>query len=356
MSVEDRKERPLTDEAKTTEEPTGDPGLEEEPKRPSLIKQAVPWVITGLIFYWIFSRVNFADVWSKMEEARLWILVPAMAGLVGVMVWLEMWAFGTSYRWFADRRPTYWQVGVARVGIYPVQALFAPLAGVLILLYLVRVYKMRLALAFASDAFTIFPDFLQGAIGILVAIVLSHGSGAEPLHWIFYAMCAGNLVFYPLWYIYWRTDLKDRLWPGFRDLAALQSFRLATWKQHGKMFLMRLPWFFANLGSMYCCLIAFDIHVPMTIFLIAAPFIMGMAFQPVSVAGYGGPQALALLFFRAYGAEDAIVAQSLLWSTFFTLFRILAGLFFLYPFIKGFQNPDSVQVAAAPVPETADLD
>ncbi len=324
---------------------------EEEPERPSLIKQVLPWVITVLIFYWLFRRVDFAGVWMEMQGANLWILIPAMAGLVGTQVWLEIWTFGTSYRWFADRHPTYWQVSVARIGAYPAQALFAPLAGVQMLAYLVKVYKMRLALAFASDAFTIFPDLLQGAIGILVAVALVHLKGAEPLHWIFYAMCVGNVIFYVFWFAYWQTGLKDRLWPRVRDLAVLQSFRLASWRQIGKMFLMRLPWFFANLVSMYCVLLAFDIHVPVSIFLIAAPLIMGMVFQPVSVGGYGGPQALAVLFFNDYASEEAIVAQSLMWSTFFTLFRVLAGVIFLYPMIKGFQQADRIQVASAPVAE-----
>ena len=343
-------------EPEQTTEPPPEDNQEEEPKRPSLVKQAVPWVVTFLIFYWLFKRVDFAVVWEEMQGADLWILVPPMAGLVGVQAVLEIWTFGVSYKWFADRHPSYWQVAVARIGAYPMQALFAPLAGVQMLAYLVRVYKMRLALALASDIFTIFPDLVQGAIGILVAVILVHLTGGEPLHWFFYAFCVWNIIFYAFWFSYWQTGLKDRLWTRFRDVTALQSFRLANWGQYGKMFLMRLPWFFATLASMYCCLIAFDIHVPITIFLIAAPLIMGMAFQPVSVGGYGGPQALAILFFKNYAAEEAILAQSLLWSTFFTLFRILAGMIFLYPMIRGFQQADKIKVASAPVPDPAGLE
>ncbi|OGP61509.1 MAG: hypothetical protein A2V67_20095 [Deltaproteobacteria bacterium RBG_13_61_14] len=321
---------------------------EEEPKRPSLVKQILPWVITVAIFSWIFRSVDFGKVWTEMQRANLWILIPAMAGLVGVQVWSEIWTFGTSYRWFADRHPTAWQIGVARVGTYPVQVLLAPLAAVVMLVYLVRVYKMRLALVFASDAFVVFIDLLQGAISLAAAVLIASGTGLESLHWFFYAFAAWNLVFYILWFTYWRTALKDRLWPKFRDIVAFQSFRVATWSQFGKMFLMRLPWCFGNLISMYLCLVAFDIRVPLAVFLIAAPLIMGMAFQPVSVGGYGGPQALAILFFKGYAAEEVILAQSLLWSTFYALFRLAAGLVFLYPFLKGFYRTGGVAVAAAP--------
>ncbi len=317
---------------------TNDFTLEEEPKQPSLIKQVLPWIITILIFYWLFKRVDFVEVWTEMQRANMWILIPAMAGLVLTQVVLEVWTFGTSYIWFADKKPSYFQVGVARIGAFPLQVLFAPLAGVLILVYLVRVYKMRLGLAFASDVFTMFPVRLQGAMGTLVAVILVHWTGAEPLHWFIYALCVWNILFYTFWFCYWQTGLKDRLWIKFRDATAFHSFKVATWGQYGKMFLMRLPWLIAALISMYCCLIAFDVKVPLTIFLIAAPMIMGAAFAPVSVGGYGGPQALAVLFFAPFAPDEVIVAQSLLWSTFFTLFRILAGAVFVYPMIRGFQK------------------
>jgi uncharacterized membrane protein YbhN (UPF0104 family) len=341
----------MTSEPEQTAFQTPEADQEEEPKRPSLIKQVVPWVITALIFYWIFSRVDLDKVWAEMQKANLWVLIPAMAGLVGVQTWLEIWPFGTSYKWFADRRPSYWQVAVARVGAFPLQALFAPLAGVQVLVYLVRVYKMRLALALSSDIFTLYPDQLFGGIGIFIAVVLVHLTGAEPLHWFFYALCAVNLILYPLWFGYWMTDLKDRLWPRLRDLAIFQSWKLASWGQVVKMFFMRLPIGLATMGSMYACLRAFDVHVPITIFLIAVPLIMATVFLPTSVGGLGGPQAVSILFYNDYASEEIIVAQSFLWSTLFTLFRILAGTVFLYPMFKGFQDPDKIHVPAAPAPE-----
>jgi hypothetical protein len=214
--------------------------------------------------------------------------------------------------------------------------------------YLVKVYRMRLSLALGADIFTLYPDHLFGAINFLVAVMLVQLTDARPLHWAVYAFCAFNLVLWPSWFTYWMTGLRDRLWPRFRDLAVLQPWKRATWGQAGKMLLMRLPMGLAVLGSMYACLRAFDVHVPIVTFIIAVPIIMGSVFMPVQVGGYGGPQALAILFYGEYAPKDIVVAQSLLWSTLFSLFRILAGTVFIYPAIKGFQDPDRIHVPASP--------
>lgn len=321
---------------------------EEGPKRPSLIKQIVPWGITAAIFYWIFRQVNFAEVWTQMKMADLWVLMPAMVVLVGVQVWLEIWTFGKSYIWFADRHPSYRQVAVVRLAAFPTQALFAPLAAFQLLAYLVKVYKMKLSRAFAADIFTIYPDQIFGLINFLVAVILVHATGGDPLHWAIYAVCAVSLVLWPAWLTYWMTGLKDRLWPRMRELGIFYSWKHATWGQVGKMFLMRGPMGLAVLGSQYACLYAFDVEVPLVTFIIAVPIIMGAVFSPAQVGGYGGPQAVAILFYGDYASNDVIVAQSLLWSTLFSLFRILAGAAFIYPAIKDFQNRDRIEVPLAP--------
>jgi hypothetical protein len=286
-----------------------------------------------------------------MQQAKLRVLIPAMAGLVGVQVWTEIWTFGVGYRWFADRRPSYWQVGVARVAAFPTQAFFAPLAAFQLYAYLVKVYRMRLSLAFGADIFTLYPDHLFGAINFFVAVILVHLTDAGPLHWAIYAFCAFNLILLPSWFTYWMTGLKDRLWPKLRDFAVFQPWKRATWGQVGKMFVMRLPMGLAVLGSMYACLWAFDVYVPIVRFIIAVPIIMGSVFMPVQVGGYGGPQALAILFYGEYASKEIVVAQSLLWSTLFSLFRILAGTVFVYPAIKGFQDPVGIHVPATPAPK-----
>lgn len=323
-------------------------GPEEEPKKPSIIRQAAPWLLTAAIFYWIFRQVDFVEVWAQMQLADLRVLIPAMAALVGVQVWLEVWAFGKGYLWFADRHPSWRQVAVARLAAYPLQALFAPLAAFQLLAYFVKVYRMRLSLVIASDIFTLYPDQVFGTIYFLLAVILVHATGGEPLHWLVYALCAGGLVLWPLWFAYWMTGVKDRLWTRIRDIGIFHSWKQATWAQVGKMFLIRLPMAVAVLGSMYACLYAFDIHVPLVTFIIAVPIIMASVFSPVQVGGYGGPQALAILFYRDYASEEIIVAQSLLWSTLYFLFRVLAGAVFIYPAIKDFQNRDRIEVPLAP--------
>jgi hypothetical protein len=338
----------VTSEPEQTIDQTPGADPEEGPKKPSLIKQVLPWVLTAAIFYWIFSKVDFIEVWNQMKMANLWVLMPAMVVLAAVQVGLEVWTFGLGYKWFGDRHPTYWQVAVARLAAFPTQALFAPLAAFQLLAYLVKVYKMKLSRALAADLFTLYPDQVFGLINFIVAVILVHATGGDPLHWAIYAISAASLILWPAWFIYWMTGLKDRLWPRLRDVGIFYSWKQATWGQVGKMFLMRMPMGIAVLGSQYACLYAFGIEVPLITFIIAVPIIMAAVFSPAQVGGYGGPQAVAILFYGDYASNEIIVAQSLLWSSLFSLFRILAGTGFVYPAIKGFQNPDAIDVPAAP--------
>ena len=178
-------------------EPTPEAVEEEAPQRPSLIKQIVPWVITAGIFYWIFRQVDFNEVWRQMKMADLWVLIPAMIGLVAIQVGLEVWCFTKSYHWFADRRPSYWRVAVLRLSAFPTQAVFAPLAGFQLLAYAHKIYKMNWLRVLSADIFAIYPDQLFGFINIIIAVILAWATDAEPLHWAIYAVCAGSLIMWP---------------------------------------------------------------------------------------------------------------------------------------------------------------
>jgi hypothetical protein len=89
------------------------------------------------------------------------------------------------------------------------------------------------------------------------------------------------------------------------------------------------------LVSNYVALKALDINVPLPLAVIAIPIIYSGHFLPINVGGFGGPQALSILFFYEIGhcgSKEQVVAYSVLWSTGFLVGRVLFGLAFIRSF------------------------
>jgi len=334
------------------------PAPQIEVKRPGLLSQVIPYLITAAIFVWIFRSINFADVWHILRAADLSYFIPAMVAFIVVFFFSDVFSFGQAYRWF-NAPMTLKEMMECRGAPYVIQIGLAPLAETLFPLYLWRKKGIRVSQALSSNIWTFLNDLAATMTAISAAVIYNSFTGLVPVlgpGWL-----AAVIIFWSFYFanlIFWHSRFRERAANWLADGAAadtaaagksrtflqragaellqlLHTFSVAHWHQYLRVYLVRITMLAFNLVSNYAALRAVGVDPPLPLAAVGIPIIMLSIFQPVSVGGYGGPQALAFLFFYKLvrcGAEEAVIAYSLLWSTCFLLGRAVIGLIF----IRGF--------------------
>lgn len=335
---------------------------EDQLKRPSLISHVIPYIITIIIFYLIFRNEDFGEIWRDLKEADLSLFLPAMAIFVTVFFLADVFTFGQAYKWF-NTRMTVKEMMECRAGPYVVQIGLAPLAEVLFPLYMWRKKGVRITETLSSNLWTMIVDQSAVFTVLTAAVVYSLVTGLVPeINWVWLAVCIGFWVLFLGNIAFWHSRYQGKAanWiaekssaqvadhiPKWRELllriapgliTLLRTFSIARWHHYIRIFLVRLAMLAFNLVSNFAALMALDVTPPIPLILVGVPLIMLSVFMPISVGGYGGPQALAWLFFVKVvpcASPEVITAYSLLWSTGFLIGRAFWGLIFIRGFFKG---------------------
>ena len=341
------------------------PAPETEFKRPGLVSQVIPYLITAAIFVWIFRSINFADVWRILRHADLSYFLPIMIAYIVIFFFADVLSFGQAYRWF-NAPLTFKEMMECRGAPYVIQIGLAPLAETLFPLYLWRKKGVRVSQTLGSSIFVFLTDVAAAMTPITAAVVYNRFTGLVSIlgpGWlaavtVFWGFYFANLVF-------WHSRFRPRAaqWIAAGDAGAeasgsflkkaaaellqlLRAFSVAHWRQYLWVYVVRVLMWSSAIVSNYAALRAMGVDPPLPLAAVAIPIIVLSIFQPVSVGGYGGPQALAFLFFFKLircGTEEAVIAYSLLWSTCFLLGRAVIGLIF----IRGFWRAAFPSSAAA---------
>jgi len=352
------------------------PAPQIEVKRPGLLSQVIPYLITAAIFVWIFRSINFADVWHILRAADLSYFIPAMVAFIVVFFLSDVFSFGQAYRWF-NAPMTLKEMMECRGAPYVIQIGLAPLAETLFPLYLWRKKGIRVSQALSSNIWTFLNDLAAIMTTMSAAVIFNHYTGLVPaigpiwlvpviLFWSFYF---GNLIF-------WHSGFRERAakWlvageaadaaataksrsflrrAGAELLQLLHTFSVAHWHQYLRVYLVRITMLVCSLLSNYAALRAVGVDPPLPLAIVGIPIIWLSIFWPISVGGYGGPQLIAIYFFNKLvrcGTEEAVIAYSLLWSTCFLLGRAVIGLIFIRGFWRVAFPPRGAGSGAGKVP------
>jgi hypothetical protein len=335
---------------------------EDQLKRPSLVSQVIPYVITIIIFYFIFRDEDFSEIWRHLKEADLSMFLPAMALFVTVFFLADVFTFGQAYKWF-NTRMSIKEMMECRAGPYVIQIGLAPLAEVLFPLYMWRKKGVRITETLSSNLWTVIVDQSAVFTVLTAAVIYSLVTSLVPhINWMWLVACIAFWVFFLGNIAFWHSRYQKRAadWitekssaqvadylPQWRELllriapgliTLLRTFSIARWHHYLRIFLVRLTMLAFNLVSHFAALLALDVTPPLPLIFLGVPLIMLSVFMPISVGGYGGPQALAWLFFVKIvpcATEEVITAYSLLWSTGFLIGRAFWGLVFIRGFFKG---------------------
>jgi hypothetical protein len=340
----------------------------EKIKKPGIINQLIPWMLTIAIFIWLYFTIDFRQMFYILGQAKLGCFIPFMVGFVILLGVIDSFTFGQAYSWFCTKLTTYEKFEL-RVAPYVMMVIFAPIAEVFFLIYLWRKKGVSPAHAVSSSIWTIVNDYAALATVITIAVIYNLGKNLVPqinIYWL-----AAMIIFWALYFsnlFFWHSSLQPRIAAWIERshkvklgkqksdglllkivggaIQLLRTFSIARWYHYLCVYGLRLLVLIGILVSNYAALKALDIDVPLPLALIAIPVIYSGHFLPINVGGFGGPQALSILFFYEIGhcgSKEQIVAYSFLWSTGFFISRFMFGLIFIRGFWKtafpeGFAN------------------
>ncbi len=212
--------------------------------------------------------------------------------------------------------------------------IFPPLAMLATLIYMMEKKRIRglpmlstnAVLGF-SDLFVIIP---QLAFAIVVMPTISRW-----FHIIFSLFCLGLIL------AIWLFPLKgaERYFPRLYRSQIAYALRVLPPRLIPSLVGLRALWPFFQVLGHWLALRAIGIHPPLPMVILAVVFITMTTFMPVAVAGFGAPNAVALLFLPYAPNIETVNAYSLLFQAGFLVGRILIGIFCFYPFWKEALKP-----------------
>lgn len=341
----------------------------EQIKKPGIINQLIPWVITIAIFIWFYFTIDFRQMFHVLGQAKLGFFIPAMIGFVILYGVIDSFTFGQAYSWFCIKLTTYEKLEL-RIAPYVMAVICAPIAEGLFLIYLWRKKGVSPAHAVSSSIWIIVNDYAALATAFTIAVIYNLGNNLVPqinnIYWL--AAMIFFWVFYFSNLIFWHSSFQPRIaaWIERSHKARLgkqgsdglllkiaggatqllRTLSIARWYHYLFVYGLRILSLIGVLVSNYVALKALDINVPLPLAVIAIPIIYSGHFLPINVGGFGGPQALSILFFYEIGhcgSKEQVVAYSVLWSAGFLIGRFLFGLVFIRgfwgkAFPEGFAN------------------
>ena len=342
----------------TTPKPKNDNVLfTEQIKKPGMLNQLIPWVITIFIFIWLYSTIDFRQIFKILGQAQLSYFIPFMVGFVILLGVIDSFTFGQAYSWFCTHLTAYERLEV-RIAPYIFQVIFAQLADVFVLLYLWRKKGVHPTHALSSTIWTMVNDYAAFATMITIAVIYNIKYKLIPQINIYWLMAV--IIFWLLYFlnlIFWHSSLQPRIAAriershkeklGKREsdnlllrmmgeiIQLLRTFSMARWYHYLFVYGLRILALTGVLVSNCVALKSLGINISVSLALVAIPIINLSYFLPINIAGFGGPQAISILFLYEIGhcgSKEQIVAYSLLWSTSFLICRFFFGLVF----IRGF--------------------
>ena len=312
--------------------------IKELPEKPSLIRQLAPVVLAAGILAYMFYKVDFAEVWWHLKRADGVTIIIAYLVYCLVYYVTDILSFWRAYNLF-NTGIGFAETGRLRLAAYAVQAVNGAITEIMAVLYMFRVKKVPVLGSTSSAGFVYFNET------VTMVLFLAYCAFYLPadrrivgeLPWVgldFWAVFQWSvvvlLVLGVLWLVLWRTGIKDRF-PRLRDNGALVAFRKGTVANYLEIFGYRFSNNIINILANVFILKAMGIDAPLALLFAAVPLMVNIAYWPISVGGFGGPQLVGHYLLRGYAGEAEILAYTLVWSSLFFLSRTLTGVWFISP-------------------------
>jgi uncharacterized membrane protein YbhN (UPF0104 family) len=278
--------------------------------------------IAGAIIWFELRKVNFSQVMASLEGVRLGWFIGAT--LSAFMVWFfgENLLFARMFSYF-HKHTGYRELLPATAAAYFLQAINILIADAAMLLFLRRRKDVGwLAAGFTMAFFGFIDGIVFSAMILAAGLIVPSSLTREFLPYACAALAAFLLI--AAWWM-WREP-RTRFERWLRSRPSLVSFREADLAIYGELLLIRFGIMAPQGIFLWVCMRAFDLNVPLIQVMALTPLVLSVAGLPVTPAGLGFLQLVAVDAFAGLAPQAPVFAMSLAFSVAQILYRIPLGL------------------------------
>jgi uncharacterized membrane protein YbhN (UPF0104 family) len=295
---------------------------------------------------WYESRgLNYHKELHDLADANLRWFVPATA--VSFLIWFlgENLLLARLFTFFHGRTG-YIEMLAGTAAFYFLQAANVLLADGALMVFL----HQRKNVPWIASGFTMaFFGFIDGLVFSLTITAAGILVPSSPVR-TYIPYSAAALAFFLMiaaWWM-WRTP-RYRLEKWLYNQRSLQAFRGATPAIYAELLLIRFLIIAPQGLLLWVCLTAFHLNLPLAQVWAESPVMLAAAAAPITPAGLGPLQAVAVHFFGQYAPEAKVMAAMLAFSVLQLIYRLPLGLGSAGVFVHAV-------LRAAGVPETESAD
>jgi uncharacterized membrane protein YbhN (UPF0104 family) len=300
------------------------------PKARMILEAIAVYSVAGAIIWFKLREVDFSQVIGSLEGARLGLFIGAT--LVSFLIWFlgENLLFARMFSYF-HKHTGFRELLPATAAAYFLQAINILVSNVAMLVFLRR----RKGVSWVAAGFTMtffgFIDGIMFSASIVTAGLLVPSSPIRKfVPYAGVALAAFLLI--AAWWM-WREP-RTRFERWLRARPSLVSFRKADLGIYGELLLIRFA-IMAPQGLLFwVCMGAFGLHVPLVQVLALTPLIFGVGGLPVTPAGLGFLQAVAVSGFAGLAPEAPVFAMSFAFSVAQIIYRIPLGVSSAHSFTR----------------------
>lgn len=306
-------------------------------------KLGLPLLCTSLLLFWLLDDVDFNTLLLILSGYSLPLLISLFAIFVGFFLTLDVLLFHYLYAELLKVKTGMWEMFKIRGSIMCFGAAMPPVAALIQPYYFYRYWQTSAFLTFSVLLFVVVIDvnvsllFLTVGVGWATDTIFAPWFYALLAYWLILVLAVGIFLIFKDS----RSLKSPKSWELLWHCLLNSSFKTICVASINKIISM-----LGNIVFIACLLSIFDMHMNTVDLILFATLVLTSAFLPVSVGGYGGPQAIAILFLvNLHGlcTKELALAFSLMWSTMFLLARLLLGAALTIPFLSALSARGVVQ-------------
>ncbi len=305
----------------------------------NIIKISVPWIITALIFFYLFSSIDIPELIEQVLSARIIYLSFACIIALSSLYFLSAFMFYVVANGL-ELNLTYRECLYIKLGSFSIKAVLPLKMGeVSSILYL----KKKHAVSLPIGGLSIFLDQFYSLFFILILGFTGYLGMADPETRFFLIVISGIsllllLLFrnIPASILRFLSKYSSRLRVVLDNFSTvLTSFKL---RHYTSVFFLSLLNEFSKIFIFWLLLKSFSLDVPLTLIVFVVPLSIVITFLPITPMGLGTREAAIVYYLSNYMSAEQALNTALLFSFFRWIVPTGIGLFFTRSFIKEIQK------------------
>ncbi|UCD85720.1 MAG: flippase-like domain-containing protein [Deltaproteobacteria bacterium] len=307
-----------------------------------LLRGILPWVITALIFVFIFRRVPFSEIIAAFGLVKIYLFIPLILIFFPITFISDALSHHLAFTWLA-KRTRFFEVLRARGASFILGMLnfFIGIGG--IGYWFSRTKKVPAGEATSAIVFVMFMNLLSiialSSVGVVLMpeVHLSHfftlGSEGHLVRIVFITLM---VLFFQIFIWVRKPEAPLARWLLFR--GPFKVFDRVRFHHFAIVFGLKSFSFSSVLFGIWLGLKTFGVDLSLISIITYVPLVLLIGSIPITVFQLGTTQAAWLFFFRDLAPPATLVAFSVLWSFGFLVMRMVVGLACLPRALKDFRS------------------